>query len=109
MIIRKQEWKKCGECGRGELIKDKSYGCDNCQKEIDLYEDQNYLRSTMFFHRSEAVDMQFCSWVCLFEKLRTVKTDYFIDLPMLTFDGKKVNGCSASDFWKAAYELRGEK
>jgi len=101
MIIREREYKDCGECGRSELVKAEAFGCDNCQKEIDLHEDQSYLRSTVFFHNNETEDLRFCSWVCAIEKLQTVKTDNFIDLPMLTFDDDKADGCTAADFWKA--------
>lgn len=101
MIIRQQEWKKCGECGRGELVKDRAYGCDNCQKEVDFQKNQSYLSATVFYHDSEAEHLHLCSWSCALEKLRTVKTDYFIDLPMLMFDDDKADGCTAADFWKA--------
>jgi len=101
MVIREREYKKCGECGRSELVKDQSFGCDNCQKEIDLSKNQSYLNATVFSHNNEAEDMNFCSWVCVLKKMQTVKTDHFITLPYLSFDGDKQDGCSGTDFWKA--------
>ncbi len=105
MRIRERKHIKCGECGKNKLVRREVYGCDNCQKEIGLHKNQSYLRLTVFFHNSEAEDMQFCSWVCVLQKMQTIKTDYFIDLPMLTFDNEKVDGCNAADFWKAVKAL----
>jgi len=101
MVIRSRQYKQCVECGRNELIKDEAFGCDNCEKEIDLSKNQSYLRATLFFHNNEARDMHFCSWVCVLKKLKTVETDNFIDLPFLSFDDDKQDGCSVTDFWKA--------
>jgi len=102
MVIRKREYKKCGECGRNEMVKDEAFGCDNCQKEIDLHKNQSYLNATVFYKETEETrDMHFCSWMCVLEKMQTVKTDNFINLPFLSFDDDKQDGCSGTDFWKA--------
>ena len=99
-VIRETEFKTCGECERRTLVKNKAYGCDNCDKEIDLAEGHEYLDATVFRHNDEDTDhLVFCSWKCCIETLRVVKTDYFITLPMLSFDGKE-EGMQPEDFFK---------
>lgn len=52
------------------------------------------------FHKdgSAAEHMHFCSWKCCVKALRKVKTDYFISLPFLHYDGSQ-KGLGAQDFF----------
>ena len=103
MIIQKAKWKKCGECGRNdELIQQELFGCDNCKKKFGSAKDGmgDYLELTVHEHNGKHHRMEFCSWGCVFKKLKTVKTDYFVSLPFLNFD-VKTKGQTPKDFWKA--------
>ena len=104
MKIRDSVWKKCVQCGsRLEELQNEAYGCDLCQKPINLYDadkDRNYLMLTVFFNgNKEAVHKHYCSWVCCLKELRKIKTDYFVSLPYLHYDEKAV-GMKAADFLK---------
>jgi len=85
------------------MIQSESYGCDTCKTSISLLtknDEHEYLDITVF-HRVESgtTHYQCCSWVCVFKKLKTLKTDYFISLPFLKFD-TTVKGQTARDFFK---------
>ncbi len=103
MIRKERKFKTCKECGHREMISDEEYGCDNCGNPID-FDDPNeadYLRTQVFYHeKGHSESLHFCSWNCVFQKLRTIKTDDFISLPYLSFEikNKKIN---AEGFWEA--------
>jgi len=91
MIIKEREYKVCPECGDKKLVKEEKYGCDNCEKPIDFDkqdEEREHLDITVFYkdESCEAKHLHFCSWRCVFEKLKTINTDSFISLPYLSFD-----------------------
>lgn len=103
MIIKEREYKVCKECGHREMISDEEYGCDNCGKPMafDNEEEADYLRTQVFHIKKDHADqLHFCSWSCVFQKLKTIKTDDFISLPYLSFEikNKKIN---AEGFWEA--------
>ena len=102
MIIKEREHKTCKECGHQKLISDEEYGCDNCKKKINLEEHEEYLSLTIFHHSSSATPKacHFCSWVCVFEKLKNLRTDSFITLPFLSFDNENPQ-MTVEAFWKA--------
>lgn len=104
MILKIREWAKCPTCGRNEkLIQDDVYGCDNCKNQIGKKPGSDYLRMTVFHKDGNSEYCHLCSWECVFKKLKKLKTDYFIELPFLTFDtnSKKM---MVKDFWKAIKE-----
>lgn len=103
MIIKKQEFKVCKECGDRKLIRNEEYGCDTCKTNIDYLsggEDRDYLEVTVFHSNNESRHFQFCSWACVLDKLKTIKTDYFISLPFLKFDSN-VKSLGVEGFWAA--------
>ena len=104
MIIQEEKWRSCESCGSHiERVQEKEYGCDTCRKHINenYGQEREYLRLVVFAKtdNSGAKDYQFCSWKCVFKKLRTLKTDYFVSLPYLHFDSN-IKGQRASDFLK---------
>ena len=102
MIIRKAKWDTCNCCKqRTEIIHDEAYGCDECGKGINLWKsERDYLQASIFKHGSESSDWRhYCSWKCCLRNLKKVETDYFINLPLLTFDSKQKN-IHAREFWK---------
>ena len=104
MIIKKQEFKVCKECGDKKLVKDEEYGCDVCKTNIDYLsggDDREFLEIQVFYDEDDRVSrFQLCSWACVFEKLKTVKTDYFISLPYLMFDSN-IKSLGVEGFWAA--------
>lgn len=101
MKLAEQEWEKCSSCGRNEkIIRQETYGCDNCLKTIDMNKKGvEYLDVAIFSHTKNTEHRQYCSWKCCINDLRSVKTDYFISLPFLTFDAVN-KGMRAQDFFK---------
>lgn len=101
MKIQDHEWNKCPTCKNNTSVKQREiYGCDHCGKEIDLNKkEEDYLEAVVFSHTEESVRKQYCTWACALKDLRKVKTDYFIDLPYLSFD-KGGKGLKAKDFFK---------
>lgn len=103
MIIQKAKWTQCKECGRDkELIQQELHGCDCCKKTMGNAKEgmEDYLEITVFHHNGKTQRLEFCSWKCVFKKLKTIKTDYFISLPYLHFD-VRTKGQTHKDFWKA--------
>lgn len=104
MIIKEREYKTCPECGSKELVEEAVFGCDNCEKPIDFNKsekEREYLHITVFYHEKEGTDsLHLCSWKCVFQKLRTLKTDSFIDLPYLSFDMAN-REMRVEGFWEA--------
>jgi len=103
MIIKENEFEECPKCGTRKLIKDEEYGCDTCKTNIHYLsgnDEREYLEITIFHHDNDTDRLHFCSWACLFEKLKTLKTDYFISLPYLMFDSN-VKSLGVEGFWEA--------
>ena len=103
MIIKESEYKVCKECKHTKLIKDEEYGCDTCGtniKFLDSGDDVEYLDITVHHQNDNTNRLHFCSWACVFEKLRTIKTDYFISLPFLMFN-TNVKSLGVEGFWAA--------
>jgi len=101
MIIKERKFRECPECGSKKLIKDEEYGCDTCKSPII----DTYLSLTLFKHSDESKDYHFCSWECVLKKLKTLKTDYFITLPYLSFD-EPTEKRGYKGFWKAIERVR---
>ena len=106
MLLKERVYEKCSQCNQTtKVIQEKSYGCDCCKKPIDELlnsgntKHNDYLQVTVFHDGNKADDFQFCSWVCVFKKLKKIKTNYFITLPYLAYDQKE-KGQTVKDFWK---------
>jgi len=106
MKIKEAVIKRCEHCNSyTKEISPDIYGCDTCKKEI-AYPHNNrntkyseYLKVDVFYNNKEgSKQYQFCSWKCLFKKLKDIKTDYFISLPYLSFD-KMPKGATVKDFF----------
>lgn len=115
MMIQERVTKKCDKCNSTlRITKAPVWECDECGSSMT----DNHLDITIHFHDdvpkeyskydkhndNDSAGMEFCSWKCLIKKLRTIKTDYFISLPFLSFDEQYGNGCKADDFFA---ELKG--
>jgi hypothetical protein len=103
MIVREAKYRKVRRLVR-EQVSSEVYGCDCCKKAINMGlsgKHRAHLELTVFFNGKEAEHMQFCSWRCVLKKLPKIKTDYFISLPYLTFDGPEEKGLRAQDFFAA--------
>ena len=106
---REHEKKTCRLCGYTDikLVREESFGCDECKQPIDDLIDLNHKNSEYceylelrIFDKNQSnntKELQFCSWKCLFKKLRTIKCNYFISLPHLTY-GKTMPGQTVKDF-----------
>ena len=99
MKIKEAKYKKVKRVVN-ERISQEVYGCDNCKVVIDMnLKNRTYLELTVHHHNSEYESHQLCSWKCVLEFLPTVKTDYFVSLPFLSYDEEQV-GLRAKDFLK---------
>ena len=91
----------CPTCGvYVKTIEKEQFGCDFCKKYIDLQDNKYHnktsphLDATIFFKHKMGQDiktthLQFCSWKCLYSKLKEFekkKNINFIALPYLSFD-----------------------
>ncbi len=79
------------------MIKESILCCDYCKK---IIEKVRYLESIVFYEKDKKnLHFYFCSWKCFFNKMKKVKTDYFISLPILNYRKDKET-IPASEFWK---------
>ena len=101
--IREAEYKACDGCGRRDLVRDEAFGCQRCEKVIDLAltpsQQHAYLEMTVFTHGRDYTTMRFCSWACVIAELRDRPCDYFVSLPTLHFDRPDEPGLRADDFF----------
>lgn len=103
MLLHDREWEDCSECGRHKtLIREEEYGCDYCKKPFT----DGCLEVTVFSRETseDSKRYQFCSWMCCLKTTKKIKSDYFLELPMLSFDSVP-KGRRAKDFWAAIKEL----
>lgn len=104
MKIQEAQYKKVKKFVN-ERISDDIYGCDECGVVIDFNKnDVEYLECTIHRKNSEYESKQFCSWECVFVHLPKMKTDYFISLPLLSFDKKGLT--SAKSFFEQFKKLK---
>ena len=93
MKIHESISETCSECNRFKReISPDVYGCDNCRKEIQHELDagkRQHLQMTVFRNpdSSSSEHLEFCSWKCVLAYLPKVKSNYFVTLPYLHFDG----------------------
>ncbi len=71
-----------------QMVTGEILGCDECLKIIPNLEDIASLRLIIFHHNqdNDSEDLVFCSWDCVLKHLPKIKTDFFVDLPHLSFD-----------------------
>jgi len=101
MLLKDRVWKSCPTCGSNrELVSEEVFGCDQCHKKTS----DEVLQVNVFFKNDVTDNYHFCSWACVLKKLKRLKSDYFIDLPLLHFDGAP-KGQRPVDFWKAIKEF----
>lgn len=79
---------------RNQIISPAVYGCDECSKEIDK---NNALVSTVFHLDGESSTLDFCSWSCVFKNLPKIKTNSFMSLPYVYFDGNQNDNGTAKE------------
>jgi hypothetical protein len=103
MITREAEYKECKGCGSRKRITEEIYGCDWCGKTIDYNNpgERSYLEVTAFTHEKGNVHHHLCSWRCVWNILPTLKSDYFISFPHISYD--EGGGISAREFFKVFY------
>jgi len=101
MLIKEAKYKTC-KCGSRKIMSEATYGCDWCKQLIDFNkDDREYLEIKVFTQDHACKHLHLCSWRCVYDILPTIKSDYFIDVPFLTFDN---NGkLSAQEFFKVFY------
>ena len=103
MKLKERLYRICTECGQDKTISQESFGCDGCKKSID---NRQYLDLSVFHSKDHTEHLQFCSWLCLLRKLPKIETDYFINLPFLTFNNSLEKGIRAKDFLAALRGVR---
>jgi len=99
MLIKEAIQERCPKCNSHiKQISPEVYGCDECKKEIDIYNDKynnrasSYLDITIFYESGSGEDTthhQFCSWKCCYKflaKLKDRKDIYFVSLPELSWE-----------------------
>ena len=108
MLLKDESWKNCKSCKRRTtIIRQSIFGCDACKKVIDMNQkNRSYLEFTVFNHSDTNVHHHLCSWRCAFKWLPTVKTDYFISLPYLTFDNSEYNSALTQEFFKLTTKIK---
>jgi hypothetical protein len=108
MKLKDTKWKKCKTCHqRTTMSQEESFGCDECKRPIDEQLNTNnskhrdHLQVAVFRNNREGAEhLHFCSWRCVLAHLPKIKTDYFVSLPFLQYDGSWP-GTTAADFFKA--------
>jgi len=99
MEIKPRKYKKVKQLVN-VMVHDVIYGCDECKKVLDMNKHEvDYLRATIHSNTKQAEDLIFCSWKCCLSYLPKIKCDYFVSLPYLMFDSKKI-GLRAKDLLK---------
>jgi hypothetical protein len=113
MIVKEATYVPCEKCGRQLTYHEPVYACDCCKKEFG--HDEMYDRFNVFHNREDGIadyteEFLLCSWDCFFKLLPKIKTNYFVSMPMLSYE-EKAKGLTVKDFWKAvdAYRLPAKK
>lgn len=91
MIIKKAKYKKVKVLQR-RMVSREVYGCDCCKKEIKEYPNEEERLDMTVWHQKDDSDTRhyhFCSWDCVLKFVKTVKSDYFLNLPHVNFDYNK--------------------
>lgn len=104
MLIKEAVRQNCDKCGRYEKeISPEQHGCDQCKEPIVPYGNDERLDVTVFYDNDSTSNTDrfyFCSWKCVFEFVKKIKTDHFFTLPYVTADNK-IKGRRAADFFAA--------
>lgn len=104
MIIKKAKYKNVMVKQRKQTSPD-VYGCDSCRNEIKEYPNEDSRLELTVWQKDKhgrTVDektehLHFCSWKCLFDYVKTMKSNYFASMPFLYFE-KDSGKRSASEF-----------
>jgi hypothetical protein len=89
-VIREAEFSECGECGTRRMVLDKSFGCDQCGKEIDLARRHaDYIGDLTVFRRGDerTTSYHFCTVECTVKfiaSMRLPKDLDFVSFPLLS-------------------------
>lgn len=96
VVIREREFTECPTCHVRQLVKVEAYGCDECGRQINLYDgERDYLRIALHRYEAAAEWLHYCSWRCVFAALPKLKTDDFINLPYLDYSISGPTGAKA--------------
>jgi hypothetical protein len=88
MILKKAKYKKV-KVWQNKLVTSEVHGCDCCKKVIKEWPNEQRRLDMTVWHKRDDSDTRhyhFCSWKCVFDFIKTVKCEYFISLPHLSFE-----------------------
>ena len=99
-ITSEEVYKKCPYCKNRKLIKKevKDHYCDECGKKMKDYLEFTVYNLPKTGLKTRTKRYECCTWRCVFEKLLKVRSNYFIDLPLLLCDDKTPINCRAKLF-----------
>ena len=101
MYKQKVKAEHCKSCNQITKAPELTFYCDNCNKEMGEF---GSLDMTVFSNKGNTRSKRYelCSWKCVFEKLKKVKSNYFVSLPYLHYDRDKerLAGQDGKDFFK---------
>lgn len=97
----------CNKCNHVTQRHEYELYCDNCDEKLSHHtnDEHGFLSINIFSQDPDELseDMEFCSWKCCLERLKTIDCNYFITLPHLLYDEQK-KGFRAKDFLKLIKE-----
>jgi hypothetical protein len=112
--IKEAVQKRCDKCDSYlGTISPEEYGCDCCGKVFVKEENspEPYyppLDVVVWLDKSDSdkqIEFEFCSWKCLFKKLKTITITGWVTLPQLIADNDAPEGRRMVDFLN---EIKGE-
>jgi hypothetical protein len=88
-VTREAQYSECGSCGTRHLVKAESFGCERCDKTLDMSKPHSdYIEATIFGGDTERAEhYYFCGVRCFIAWFRTFKVpkNYdFISFPLLS-------------------------
>ena len=88
MIIKKRVIEECPKCGGHLLVSESIRICDICGQLLTGLRLQISINSRVDEGHSDWKDYEFCSWACVFEKLRELDaaTVISVELPVIWAD-----------------------
>ncbi len=103
MIIKKAKYKKIKVWTNKQVSPD-IHGCDECKKEIKDLQGEAVLEVRVFNNlENNTTHLHFCCWSCVFKYIPKIKSDYFVTLPYIHFDG---NGKSRKELFSIIKKLK---
>ena len=110
MKVKHEEIKRCGKCGKSDVISESTYACDGCGKALSGEKVAEKNVSAYDPAGGDTTQYHFCSWSCLRNKLEDIVEvcDYFISLPYVQCDNR--GKTDAKEFLSLfGLELKGKK